>query len=157
MPAECLGHNLPTSLTEVRQVWLEIVATDDQGRELLRSGTLDEKTNNLPKSTTIFNATAVDKNGKHTEFPWEIVRFTTTNTIEPRGYKKVNYALNLFPDSQSVTIKATLHYRSFSQKLADFLLGKGKVAVPNVEMVNLEKHYKVSNQKIVDESQTDEH
>lgn len=149
------GHNLPTSLTEVRQVWLEVVAIDDQGRELLRSGTLDEKTNDLPKNTTIFNVTAVDKNGKHTEFPWEITRFTTTNTIPPRGYKKVNYAFTLFSDSHNVSIKATLHYRSFSQHLADFLLGKGKVKVPDIEMVTLEKQYPVKNQQVIDNHSTD--
>ncbi|WP_428086551.1 hypothetical protein [Candidatus Thioglobus sp.] len=152
------GHNLPTSLTEVRQVWLEVVITNDKERELLRSGTLDKDSNDLPKDTTIFNVTAVDKDGKHTEFPWEIVRFTTVNTIPPRGYKKTKYSFNVFPDSGHVKVVATLHYRSFSQHLADFLLGKGEVKVPNVTMVTLEKQYPVKDQKIVDEHKaTDEH
>lgn len=151
------GHNLPTSLTEVRQVWLEVIVADDQGRELLRSGTLDKETGDLPKGTTIFNVTAVDKDGKHTEFPWEITRFTSTNTIPPRGYKKVDYAFSLFPDSHNVKVQAILHYRSFSQHLADFLLGKGAVKVPDVEMVTLEKEYAIKDNIVVDKHQSDEH
>lgn len=151
------GHNLPTSLTEVRQIWLEVIITDDKNRELLRSGTLDKTTNDLPKDTTIFNVTAVDKNGKHTELPWEITRFTTTNTIPPRGYKKTKYAFNVFPDSVNVEITAILHYRSFSQNLADFLLGKDKVKVPDVTMTTLKKQYLVKNQQLVDDHKNDEH
>lgn len=143
------GHHLPTSLTEVRQMWLEVVVTDDKDRELLRAGTLDKKTNKLPKDAVIFNAHAVDKNGKHTEFPWDIARFTTVNTIPAKGYKDANYAFNIYPDSHKVTVVARLHYRSFSQGLSDLLLGKGKVIVPSIEMVIMKKEYIVQNQQII--------
>lgn len=144
---ERAGHNLPTSLTEVRQVWLEVVVTDDQGRELMRSGTLDSN-NLLPKDTVIFNAHAVDENGQDTHFPWEIVRFVDVNTIPPKGYKYGKYYFNLPDDAKSVKVVARLHYRSFDQKLADLLLGKDAVKVPSVEMVALEKTYPVSELKV---------
>jgi len=140
---ERAGHNLPTSLTEVREVWLEVVATDDQGRELTRSGTLDEH-NALPEDTVVFNAVAVDKNGEHTHFPWEITRFTKVNTIPPKGYKTADYFFNIPEDAESVTLVAKLHYRSFSQYLADKLLGKGAVTVPSVEMESVEQTLSVS-------------
>lgn len=128
------GHNLPTSLTEVREIWLEVIITDDKGNELFRSGTLDEG-NNLPPETVVFNAHAVDKDGKHTHYPWEIVRFTHVNTIPPKGYKKSYYSFNVPKDAKAVKSKVILHYRSFSQALADELLGKGKLLVPNIEMI----------------------
>ena len=53
------GHNLPTSLVNVRELWLEIVVTDDQGRELMRSGT-KTKENALPKGSLI-KSTVFDK------------------------------------------------------------------------------------------------
>ena len=37
------GHYLPTGLTEVRQMWLDVKITDAKGKILLRSGGLDEK------------------------------------------------------------------------------------------------------------------
>ena len=128
------GHNLPTSLTEVREIWLEVIATDDKGHELFRSGTLDEH-NNLPKETVVFNAHAVDKNGQHTHYPWEITRFTQVNTIPPRGYKYSHYYFNVPKDVQKVNTKVILHYRSFSQSLADELLGKDAITVPNIDMI----------------------
>lgn len=135
---ERAGHHLPTSLTEVRQIWLEVVVTDDQGRELMRSGTLDSH-NALPKDTVIFNAHAVDENGQDTAFPWEIVRFVDVNTIPPKGYKYGKYYFVMPEDAQSINIEAKLHYRSFSQKFADLLLGSGTVEVPSVEMVSINK------------------
>lgn len=143
------GHNLPTSLTIVRQIWLEIVVTDDQDRELMRSGTLTEK-NELPPGTTIFNANAVDKDGKFTQFPWEVASFSDVNTIPPKGHKDSNYAFNIHADSKQVKVIAKLHYRSFSQYTADKLLGKGKVIVPSVEMVVLDKSFPVIDNKILD-------
>jgi len=134
------GHNLPTSLTEVRQVWLEVVITDNNGKELMRSGTLDEH-NELPADTMIFNAKAVDKDGNITVNPWEIVRFIDNTTIPPRGHKVVKYPFNLPDDAKGVKVSAKLHYRSFSQYLADKLLGKGAVKVPYVEMVDLQQAF----------------
>ncbi len=145
---ERAGHNLPTSLTEVRQIWLEVVAKDDQGRELMRSGTLEPDLS-LPEDTVVFNAHAVDKQGKHTHFPWAISRFTQVNTIPPKGYKYGRYAFNVPDDARSVTVTAKLHYRSFSQKLADVLLGKGKIKIPSVEMKSITKTYNVKDKKLV--------
>ena len=143
------GHNLPTSLINVRQIWLEIVITDDQGRELMRSGTLTEG-NELPEGTTIFNANAVDKDGKFTQFPWEIARFTDTNTIPPKGHRDSNYAFNLEDGSKEIKVLAKLHYRSFSQYTADKLLGKKAIVVPSVEMVVLDQSFPVVDKKVVD-------
>jgi len=137
------GHNLPTSLTEVRQVWLEVVIADNNGNELLRSGTLDEN-NELPEGTMIFNAKAVDKDGKITVNPWEIVRFIDNSTIPPRGHKITGYAFNLPENANGVKVTAKLHYRSFSQYLADKLLGKGAVTVPHIEMVSLERAFETN-------------
>jgi len=143
------GHNLPTSLTNVRQIWLEVIVTDDKGHELMRSGTLTDK-NELPAGTTVFNANAVDKDGKFTQFPWEVVRFTDTNTIPPKGHRDSNYAFNIRADSKTIKVVAKLHYRSFSQYTADKLLGKNKVIVPAVEMVVLDTSFPVIDKKVVD-------
>lgn len=140
---ERAGHHLPTSLTEVRQVWLEVVVSDDQGRELLRSGTLTDA-NRLPPDTVIFNNHAVDKDGKDTILPWEVARFSEMNTIPPRGYRYGKYFFNLPPDATEVKVSAKLHYRSFDQSVADLLLGEGAVRVPSIEMVALEESIPVA-------------
>lgn len=144
---ERAGHHLPTSLTEVRQVWLEVFVKDDRGNELFRSGTLT-KDNALPKDTVVFNAHAVDKNGQDTIFPWEITRFVDVNTIPPKGYKYGKYYFNVPKEVKEITVTSKLHYRSFSQSTADLLLGKDKVKVPSVEMTSQVKTYKMSELKV---------
>ena len=144
---ERVAHHLPTSLTEVRQVWIEVVVKDDQGKLLFSSGTLT-KENALPKDTVIFNAHAVDKNGQDTILPWEITRFVDVNTIPPKGYKYGKYYFNVPKGTKAITVTSSLHYRSFSQKKADLLLGKGKVTVPSVEMVTQVKTYQMADLKV---------
>jgi len=143
---ERAGHNLPTSLTEVRQVWLEVVVKDEQGNELLRNGTLDAY-NKLPAETVIFNSHAVDENGQDTELPWEIVRFVDVNTIPPKGYKYGKYYFNVHGKVKKFSVTARLHYRSFSQSLADLLLGKDALKVPSVEMAAVEQSFDVAELK----------
>jgi hypothetical protein len=99
----------------------------------------------------------VDKDGKHTHLPWEIVRFTDVNTIPPKGYKYGKYWFNVPEDAESVTVSAKLHYRSFGQHLADQLLGEGAVTVPSVEMVALEQTYPVAEQTTADAAAAAQH
>lgn len=138
------GHNLPTSLTEVRQVWIEVVVKDDKGRELLRSGTLGAD-NELPKDTVIFNSHAVDVEGNDTVLPWKVAYFTETNTIPPKGYRYGRYGFNLPEDASRVTVTAKLHYRSFSQGLAQLILGDLAPQIPAIEMVKVERIYSVAD------------
>jgi hypothetical protein len=128
------GHNLPTSLTEVRQMWLDVQATDVTGKEIFRSGALDKDGEIDPKAK-IYNANAVDKEGKHTVKPWEITRFEYNNTIPPKGSATESYAF-LVPQNVkgAVTIKAVLRYRSFPQSVANLLLGKDAPVLPIVDM-----------------------
>ncbi len=130
------GHNLPTSLTEVRQVWLDVKVTDSAGKILYRLGDLDEK-GNIAAGTDLFGVEAVDKEGHHTVKPWEIERFTYNNTIPPKGYADRNYAF-LVPKGATSPLKVevTLRYRGYPQALADFLLKEDSVTLPIVDMTS---------------------
>ncbi len=128
------GHNLPTSLTEVRQMWLDVTVTDAAGRKILRSGNLD-KDGTIVNDPRIFNAHALDKNGNHTVKPWEIARFDYNKTIPPRGSATEKYSFLLPQDASGpLSIKAVLRYRSYPQALANTLLGKDAPVLPVVDM-----------------------
>lgn len=131
---ETAGHNLPTSLTDVRQLWVEVVALAG-GKEVFRSGGLDAAGGVDPEAA-MFHARAVDKDGHHTVKPWEIVRFESNTTIPPKGEAAPSYAFVLPQDAKGpLTVTATLRYRSFDQGLANLLLGAGAPKVPVVDMV----------------------
>ncbi len=131
------GHALPTSLTFIRQIWLEVVVRDDAGHELLRSGTLTDE-NLLPEGTVVFQDASVDEKGKPEHKPWKVARFVQENTIPAKGNKTVEYGFELPEGGYSV--EAKLHYRSFDQSVADFLLSD-RVVVPSVVMTRLSQHF----------------
>ena len=87
------GHNLPTGMTELRQMWVDLRIVDQQGKTMFHSGKLDDK-GELPADAIWFGATAVDKAGKTTMKPWEIVRFSQKRTIPPRTRSKRRSQLN---------------------------------------------------------------
>jgi hypothetical protein len=129
------GHNLPTSLTEVRQMWLDVTVRDPKGEVLMRSGALDDH-GNIDPDANIFRTVAVDKNGNVTHKPWAISHFSEVRVIPPKGSDKSTYNF-LLPDKikkGELSIDVVLKYRSFPQHLADELLGEGSVQVPVVDM-----------------------
>jgi hypothetical protein len=132
------GHNLPTSLTEVRQMWLELKVTDTTGTTLYHSGTVDDK-GTIDPEAKLFHAKAVDEQGKHTYKPWEINRFEYNSTIPPKGAITTRYTF-LVPKTVNgpLSVKATLRYRSYPQSLANLLLGKDAITLPIVDMVQKE-------------------
>jgi len=131
---ETAGHNLPTSLTDVRQVWLEVVAKAGD-MVVLHSGALDAD-GTVDPDAAMFHAQAVDKEGHHTHKPWEIVRFESNTTIPPKGSTAVPYSLQVPAAAKGpISVQATLRYRSADQKLANVLLGAGAPKLPVIDMV----------------------
>lgn len=128
------GHNLPTSLTEVRQMWLDVAVSDTEGMEIFRSGALNSQ-GDLDEDARIFNASAVDKDGRHTVKPWEIVRFEYNKTIPPKGTAVEKFSF-LVPQSAKgpLKVRVVLRYRSYPQAVANMLLGKDAPVLPVVDM-----------------------
>ncbi|NIQ97829.1 MAG: cytochrome C [Desulfuromonadales bacterium] len=127
------GHNLPTSLTNVRQMWLEVTMRDGDGELLLTSGILNEK-GGLPEQTRLFNSEGMGDNFHFAIDPWEVTSFSRHETIPPRGYKDVYYGVPA-SDGEEVRVEVRLRYRQADQKVAEKLLA----AVP--ADIDLEKIY----------------
>ena len=132
---ETAGHNLPTSLTDVRQVWIEVVA-QVAGREVFHSGALTEA-GSIDPEAAMFHAVSIDKDGRHTIKPWEIVRFESNTSIPPKGSATVPYVFALPADAKEpLVVQATLHYRSCDQELANSLLGASAPKIRVIDMVS---------------------
>lgn len=139
------GHNLTTSLTNIRQMWLEVTAKDKEGNIIMDTGTVD-KEGRVPEDIRMFNSHTQDKNLNFTIHPWEAETFSKNDTIPPKGYKDVHYGL-AYPKTEPVTIEARLRYRQAEQKVAEKLLSM----VP--EDIHLEAIYgikKIPSLPIVD-------
>jgi Cytochrome c554 and c-prime len=114
------GHNLPTSLTNIRQMWLEVTATDASGKIIMSSGQVDAK-GKLPEGTRLFNSEGMTENMHFAIDPWEIISFSKHDTIPPKGYREVHYGLTGNSDDP-ITLNVKLRFRQASQKIAEKLL-----------------------------------
>lgn len=128
------GHNLPTSLTNIRQMWLEVTARDEKGNVIMTSGTIDAQ-GHLPGDVRAFDSDGMGNNFHFAVDPWVITAFSRHDTIPPRGYKDVYYGLQAPEGIGKITLEAKLRYRQADQGIAEALLS----AEP--ESVNLKEIY----------------
>jgi hypothetical protein len=128
------GHNLPTSLTNVRQMWLEITAKDERGVVIMTSGALNAD-GTLPDNTRIFNSDGMGDNFHFAIDPWVVTAFSRHDTIPPKGFKDVYYGVASSPGVKRMAIEVKLRYRQADQQVAEHLLA----AVP--KDIDLEKMY----------------
>ncbi len=128
------GHNLPTGMTELRQMWLHVVVVDlgREDRVVWESGGLDASGRLAPGART-FGAHAVDGRGRPTWKPWEVRRIVVDNSIPPRARATEFFEVPL-PATWvgPLEVRVRLRYRSMPQEVADrYLEG---VRVPVVDM-----------------------
>lgn len=114
------GHYLPTGLTEVRQMWLEVTATDEAGNKLL-------------SERRDFGSVLKDAEGNYPVELWEAADFESDDRIPPKESTSNDYS---FPMAEgAVTVKAALYYRSCSEEMAD----KAGVEIPTTTMAEVTK------------------
>jgi hypothetical protein len=115
------GHNLPTSLTNVRQMWLELVARDESGRMILSTGAVAPD-GTLPEDVRIFNSDGMGKDFHFAVHPWVVTSFSRHDTIPAKGCKDVFYGINAPSGVRKVSVEVKLRYRQADQKVAESLL-----------------------------------
>jgi hypothetical protein len=132
------GHYLPTGLTEVRQMWLDLKITDSVGRVLFSSGHLDRK-GNIDRNAVVFHTKLGNEHGEPVVNVALADRILYDHRVPPKGFQIERFAF-LIPDSAvpPINIKATLKYRSASQALANILLGKDAPKIPAIDMAVIE-------------------
>jgi hypothetical protein len=116
------GHYLPTGLTEVRQMWLEVTATDASG------GTtkLAER-----RFITILQ----DDEGNAPVELWEATSIKSDDRIPPKGSVTEPITVSLPEGADKSTVAASLYYKSVPDELAE----KAGVENPTTTMATAEK------------------
>jgi len=134
------GHYLPTGLTDVRQMWLEVVITNSQGKKNFITGRLD-KNGYLAKDAIIFNTIFGDGKGNPIINISKAKEILRDKRIPPGKFLMEKI---IFPSSLKgrFTVSVNLKYRIVSQKLVDTVLGKGKLKIPVVLMTTAVSSFK---------------
>ncbi|MNO79142.1 hypothetical protein D3C76_703020 [compost metagenome] len=128
------GHKLPTGFPEGREMWIDFQVLDASGRELYRLGSIkDGKTED---NTRNFKVHIGDKDGNPLDVEvWNATQILSDNRILPKGYEIGEFSFLVPTDAVGpLTLTATLNYWPFSQKLADYLLGKDQLQVEITQM-----------------------
>ena len=131
------GHDLPTGATELQQLWLEVTATDDSGRQIFVSGGVDAYGD--PEADAVTLGTVwLDEEGKPTERLWEAASVLRDQRIAAGDSLTTTYAIALPPDWVApLTVRAALNYRAASGYLTGLMsmyLQEEVPTAPTVEM-----------------------
>ncbi len=113
------GHYLPTGLTDVRRMWLEVVATGPDGQETLIG---------KREFHTVFS----DADGNSPADVWNAVAVESDDRIPPRESVE-NVWDAAMPAEGPLTISATLYYRSCSEEFAE----AAGVEIPTTTMASV--------------------
>ena len=127
------GHYLPTGLTMIRQMWLDVKITDAAGKILLRSGALNEK-GEIDKDAVRYHTKLGNEKGEVLNVALAD-RVLYDHRIPPKGYIVESYSFYIPDDAVSpLNIEVNLKYRSVSQGLTKTLLGEDAPEIPVINM-----------------------
>ncbi|TGC11187.1 cytochrome c family protein [Methanolobus halotolerans] len=131
------GHNIPTGVSEIRQIWLEVRVTDAGGREIYNAGRTDNK-GGIISALKIYNNVLGDDQGDPTLSFWLADRVLSDNRIGPKETVSEEHTF-FMPENTvyPVTVDAILKYRSAPQELIDHLFGEGVHEVPVIDMAEI--------------------
>jgi hypothetical protein len=126
------GHYLPTGLSMYKDMWLEVVVTDGQGKTVFSSGVTDSR-GYLPAGSVTFATVYADATGKETANPWEAVSILDDNRIPPQKYVDEFVEIPGLPLPGVLQVEVRLLYRNLSPGRVD-VPGLNILDVPVVEM-----------------------
>lgn len=135
------GHDLPTGLTHVRQMWLEVTVSGKNGTVLYRSGMLD-KQGRLAKDAVLYNTVFEDGKGNVVMNVAKARKVLSDKRIAPLKSSKETFNLPVIKD-QNVNVDVKLWYRIAPQEIVDAVVGAGKIKIPAVLMASEKKTVKI--------------
>jgi len=131
------GHKLPTGLTDVRQMWLEIVILNQYGKEVFSIGKADKR-GYLPDNTIIFKTIFGDGKGKPVVNIAKAKEILFDNRISPKESSTNTIILPKGLKGQ-YSIQVRLLYRLADQKTVDEVMKDKAVKLPVIEMATAKK------------------
>lgn len=128
------GHKLPTGLVEIREMWLDVTAADNTGKEFFRSGFLQEN-GAIEENAVVYKKVVADAEGNPTYKFWLTESIVSDYRIPPKGSVTEKYEIQIPDEIQGpIQVTAKLNYRSAPQPLIDEVMGDKGGKVPVVEM-----------------------
>jgi hypothetical protein len=165
-----VGHDFPTGPLDIIQSWINLEVTDEAGRVLFASGSVDED-HFIEPGSFMFKAEAVDRYGnlidrhnlwemvgvryRRALFPGfsDVARYSVTcpsSAVIPAGEAPDGdefargFTLSTPAQAGTLLVKASLDYRKIDQYLLNFVFGEdNKLTAPVVRMSTQEKTIRI--------------
>ena len=130
------GHKIPTGVTYIRKMWLEVTAVNAAGDVLYQSGHTVEG-NHVDPDAVLYQLLFKDAEGELTPKSWKAEDIGYDRRIPAKGYDEQEFHIPAAPDDGEVQVSVRFLYRSMSQEFAD-KLGIEDIQVPAIEMARTE-------------------
>jgi len=131
-----VGHDFPGGSTDINEVWIHVIARDSSNRLIFESGGLDNKLFVDPEAH-FYRSIPIDRHGKavwrHDLF--NMIGDSYKKTIPSGQSDIVKYQFKI-PSwvKPPVIINATLKYRKFNQRYAEWVFKTPGISLPIVNM-----------------------
>lgn len=133
------GHYIPTGVTEIREAWIEVVATDANGEEVFHSGGLDAE-GGIEPGSVVYTTIVRDADGNATTKFWNTVEKSSDRRLPPRQTVTERYVLPV--PAAGLHVVASLRYRSVSPfGLGEVNLPEDEVRVPILTFASAERTF----------------
>ena len=114
-----VGHRFPTGTIDAFDIWLEVKATDENGKIVFWNGRIAAPDGNGPvdPSAHFYRAYMLDAHGNliNKRNAWATRTLLYSNTIPPGAADTVRYRLEIPSDCGNIlTVEAKLNYRKFN-------------------------------------------
>lgn len=122
-----VGHTFPGGTNDSNEGWLELTVTDASGKTLAESGRLDARRHLDPEAHQ-YKVLFVDAQGRPAlkRDPQNFHALVYAHTIGPGTADVARYVLRLPDAPTTLTIRARLLWRKFSQGYTEFVFAAGK-------------------------------
>ncbi len=114
-----VGHRFPAGTIDAFDIWLEVKATDENGKIVFWNGRIAAPDGDGPvdPSAHFYRAYMLDEHGNliNKRNAWATRTILYSNTIPPGAADTVRYRLEIPPDcGDTLTLEAKLNYRKFN-------------------------------------------
>ncbi|MDZ4168418.1 MAG: multiheme c-type cytochrome [Coriobacteriia bacterium] len=132
------GHYLPTGLTEIREMWLEVYTVDEAGAKAV----IGEH---------MFGTILEDAEGNSPAELWDAVKIKSDDRIPPRESVTDKFSFTMPAGAEQTTLTAALFYRSAPEEMAK----KAGLKNPTTEMAKATQVVYASEQAQLQAAKTD--
>lgn len=128
------GHKIPTGVTYIRKMWLEVTALDASGDTIYEYGHAKEN-NHIQPDTRFYRKVFRDGQGNLTSKSWRAEEVARDRRVPAKGQDEQRFEITADGDELQLIVR--LMYRSMSQEAANDLDIAG-LEVPSIEMARTE-------------------